>query len=271
MAVKLLKPSLAAYALLAAAGLLPPSTAHAGKTTECAKTGVCYCVNDELRATIAARVARFRQMIAEQRKAGKAVAYLSVPLTSTGGGNFNVNKDVAAAAKAAIEKRLGADYVWVLNPGTLEADLPKGTGADYMLMWATLLEGADGLGDFDLVFFAGPQDFARYFGFDGNADMGKLDAYFDQRVKSDPEFEKAVREGLTKSAFRKYYGFRASASVSRGAHDEWNIFRLINEKRRADGKLGTGNQIPMLFDGRAVAPPESEAPVSEGYVGKCPL
>ena len=271
MSLQLRKTNLAACALFAAVAVLAPSAAHAGKTTECAKTGVCYCVNDELRATIAARVARFREMIADQRKAGKAVAYLSVPLTSTGGGNFNVNKDVAAAAKAAIEKRLGADYIWVLNPGTLEADLPKGTGADYMLMWATLLEGTDGLGDFDLAFFAGPQDFARYFGFDGNADMGKLDAYFDQRAKSDPEFEKAVQGGLTKPAFRKYYGLRASASVSRGAHDEWNIFRLINEKRRADGKLGTGNQIPMLFDGRAVAPPESEAPVSEGYVGKCPL
>ena len=46
---------------------------------------------------------------------------------------------------------------------------------------------------------------------------------------------------------------------------------MINEKRRADARLGTGNQIPMLFDGRAAAPPESEAPVSEGYVGKCAL
>jgi hypothetical protein len=90
-------------------------------------------------------------------------------------------------------------------------------------------------------------------------------------VQSDPAFAKAVQDGLTKVAFRKYYGLRASASVSRGAHDEWNIFRLINERRRADSKLGTGNQIPMLFDGRAAAPPESEAPVSEGYVGKCPL
>lgn len=254
----------------AAIALLQPA-AHAAKTTECAKVGVCYCVNDELKSTIAGKVERFRQMIADQRRAGKAVGYLSVPLTSAGGGNFNVNKEVAESAKAAIEKRYGADYLWVLNPGTLEADLPKGAGADYMLMWATLLEGTDGLGDFDFVFFAGPQDFARYFGFDGTADMAKLDAYFDKRIKSDPAFDKAVQGGLTKLAFRKYYGLRASASVSRGAHDEWNIFRLINEKRRADTKLGTGNQIPMLFDGRAATPPESEAPVSEGYVGKCPL
>ena len=245
--------------------------AQAARTTECTKDGICYCVNEDLKPTIQSKVDRFRLLLAEQRKTGKAVGYLSVPLTSAGGGNFNVNKDVAAAIKAAVEKRLGADFVFVLNPATLEADLPKGVGADYMLMWATLLEGPDGLGDFDFVYFAGPQDFARYFGFDGNNDIGKLDAYFDKRVKSDPEFEKAVQNGLTKAAFRKYYGLRASAAVSRGAHDEWNIFRVINEKRRADSKFGTGNQITVFFDGLGVAPPHSESGVSEGYVGKCAL
>jgi hypothetical protein len=160
--------------------------------------------------------------------------------------------------------------VYVLNPGTKDADIPGGSGADYMLMWTTLLEGPTGMGeDFDFVYFVGPQDFARFFGFDGNADMAKLDAYFDKRVKSDPAFEKAAQGGLTKAAFRKYYALRASASVSRGAHDEWNIFRIINERRRADAKLGTGNQISVIFDGRPAAPPESEASVSEGYVGKC--
>jgi len=248
---------------------LAHAPAHAAKATECAKTGVCYCVNDELKPVIGAKVDRFRQLIADQRKTGKVVGYLSVPLTSTGGGNFNVNKEVAENAKAALEKRFGADFIYVLNPGTLDADLPKGTGADYMLMWATLIEGNDGLGEFDFVYFAGPQDFARYFGFDGNNDMGKLDAYFDKRVKADPDFDKAVQGGLTKAAFRRYYAIRASASVSRGAHDEWNIVRLINERRRADAKLGTGNQIPVMFDGHGVDPADSEAPVSEGYVGRC--
>jgi hypothetical protein len=245
--------------------------AYAAKSTECVKIGVCYCVNDDLKPAIKSKVERFRQMIAEQRKAGKSVGYLSVPLSSTGGGNFNVNKEVAESAKLAVEKRFGAEAVWVLNPAALDADLPKGTGADYMLMWASLLEGADGWGDFDFVYFAGPEDFARYFGFDGNSDMTKLDAYFDRRVKLDPDFDKATQNGLTKVAFRKYYALRASASISRGAHDEWNIFRLINERRRADGNFGIGNQIPILFDGRGVAASDSEAPVSEGYVGKCSL
>jgi len=246
-----------------------PVAAHAAKTTECTKIGVCYCVNDELKAPIDAKVERFRALIAEQRKAGKAVGYLSVPLSSAGGGNFDINAEVAASAKVAIEKRFGADYIYVLNPGTLDADLPKGTGADYMLMWTTLLEGQDGLGDFDFVYFAGPHDFARYFKFDDNADMAKLDAFYDNRVKTDPKFEKAAAAGLTKPVFRRYYALRASASVSRGAHDEWNIFRILNERRRADGKLGHPNQIPVLFDGREVPPSEHEGSVSDGYIGKC--
>jgi hypothetical protein len=250
---------------------LVAASAHAAKTTECTRIGICYCVNDELKPVIATRVERFRQVIAEQRKAGKLVGYLSVPLTSSGGGNFNVNKEVAESAKAAIEKRFGSEFVYVLNPGTLDADLPKGTGADYMLMWTSLLEGSDGLGDFDFVYFAGPQDFGRYFGFDGNNDVAKLDAYFDKRVKADPDFDKAVQNGLTKTSFRRYYALRASSTVSRGAHDEWNIFRMINERRRADAKLGTPNQIPMLFDGRSIAPADAELAVSEGYVGKCSM
>src|SRR5215831_4778236 len=130
-----------ALALAATPGL-------AAKATECTKLGICYCVNDELKPAIAAKVDRFRALIDEQRKAGKAVGYLSVPLSPAGGGNFDVNSEVAAAAKDAIEKRFGADFVYALDPGTADADLPKGTGADYMLMWTTVLEGNDGLGEF---------------------------------------------------------------------------------------------------------------------------
>ena len=257
-------------AALFVVALVPAANAYAAKATECTKVGICYCVNDELKATIAAKVESFRQTIAEQRKAGKAIGYLSAPLTSAGGGNFDVNKEVAERAKAAVEKRFGADYIFVLNPGTKEADLPRGSsGADYMLMWTSLLEGADGLGEFDFVYFAGPQDFARYFGFDGSNDMGKLDAYFDKRVAADPGFAKAVQGGLNKAAFRKYYALRASTNVSRGAHDEWNIFRMLNEKRRANDQYGAGGQIAVLFDGAAVAPPQGETAVSDGYVGKC--
>src|SRR5262249_25785352 len=150
-----------AAALLFAATLAPSQTfAQAAKATECTKIGICYCVSSALKPTIEAKVAAFRQMAADQRNAGKAVGYLSVPLSPTGGGYRKLNFEVAAAAKAAIENRFGSDFIWVLNPGTADANLPGGSGADYMLMWTSILEGRDGLGeDFDFVYFAGPQDF----------------------------------------------------------------------------------------------------------------
>jgi hypothetical protein len=244
--------------------------AQGAKSTECTKIGLCYCVSSDLKPVIDAKIAAFRQAAAEQRKAGKAIGYLSVPLSPTGGGYMKLNFEVAQAAKTAIEKRYGGDFVWVLNPGTADANLPNGTGADYMLMWTSILEGPEGLGeDLDFVYFAGPQDFARVFQLDGNADMAKIDQYFDQRLKTDPDLEKAVQGGLTKPAFRRYYGLRASSAVSKGAHDEWNIIRLVNERRRNDAKLGVGNQLAVLFDGRAVPAADSEAGVSEGYAGKC--
>ena len=139
-----------------------------------------------------------------------------------------------------------------------------------MLLWTSVLEGSNGLGeDLDFVYFAGPLDFARVFGLDGNGDMAKIDKYFEQRLKTDPDLQKAVQGGLTKGAFRIYYGLRASSTFSRGAHDEWNIIRLINERRRTDPKLGIPNQLPVLFDGRGVPSADSEAAVSEGYIGKC--
>jgi hypothetical protein len=262
---------------LAAAALFTQAfttgAAEPAKSSECTKIGICYCVSSEVKPAIDEKIAGFRALIAEQHKAGKSVGYLSVPLSPAGGGYFNLNAEVAERAKQAIEKRFGADFVWVLNPGMPESNLPKGSsGADYMLMWTSVLEGADGLGqDFDFVYFAGPQDFARIFELDGTSDMAKIDQYFDKRVKSDPEFDKAVKGGLTKTAFRNYYALKASSAFSRGSHDEWNIIRVINERRRADPKLGVPNQLPVLFDGRGMPSADAETVVSEGYVGKCKM
>jgi hypothetical protein len=242
----------------------------AAKSSECTKIAVCYCVNDDLKTLIDAKLARFREILAAERKAGKAVGYMSVPLSTVGGGFFNVNMEVAAAAKAHIEKRFGNGQVWILNPGVPEANIPNGSGADYMLMWTQVLEGREGLGeDFDFVYFVGPQDFARYFGLDGNGDMRKLEGFFDNRSEIDADLKKAVETGLTRSAFRNYYALKASTTFSKGAHDEWNIIRVLNERRRAHDRFGTANQIAVLFDGGGVAPSSSEGATSDGYAGKC--
>lgn len=244
--------------------------ALAQKASECTKIAVCYCVNGAVKPAIEKNIAYFREQLAAQRKAGKAIGYISLPLSSAGGGVYHINQEVAASVKAAVEKRFGAEQVWMLNPAVPESDIPNGGGADYMLMWTTILEGKDGFGeDFDFAYFVGPQDFARFMGLTGTGDMAKLEEYFDTRVKTDAELQKAVQKGLTRAQFRNYYAFRASTSISRGAHDEWNIVRELNTRRRADSRFGIGNQITMMFDGRGVSPADFEAQTSEGYTGKC--
>ena len=261
--------SLSIAALLSLAAITAkPSLA--AKATQCTKIAICYCVNAELKSVLDAKVVHFREVLASARKAGKAVGYMSVPLSTVGGGFFNVNMEVAAAARAHLEKRFGDAQVWVLNPGVPEANIPNGSGADYMLMWTQVLEGRDGLGeDFDFVYFVGPQDFARYFALDGNADMLKIEQFFDKRVETDDDLKKAVDKGLTRSAFRNYYALKASTTFSKGAHDEWNIVRALNERRRAHDQFGIANQLAVLFDGMGIAPSSSEGGISEGYAGKC--
>ncbi len=171
-----------------------PVSAHAGTVTACTAIDLCYCVNTDVRSQIDANVARVRQLIAEQRKQDKAIGYLSIPLSTAGGSYFGVNTDVAQQAKDRIEKRYGANSLWMLNPGA-EGNLPPGaTGADYMLMWTTILEGAKGLGeDFDFFYFTGPSSFHAFFGLDGTDDMGTIDAYFDKRLATD-RFAKGRRQ-----------------------------------------------------------------------------
>jgi hypothetical protein len=258
--------------IIAAAALLGGALeAHATTVTACTALSLCYCINPDNRSAIDANVARVRQLIADEKASGKAIGYLSVPLSTSGGGYFGVNRDVAQHTKDAVEKRFGAQSVWMLNPGA-EGNLPAGaSGADYMLMWTTILEGQRGVGDdFDFIYFVGPTEFARFFGLTGEADFTRIDASFDQRLASDPDFKKAVDQGvLSKASFRSYYGLKASVSFSYGSHDEWNIARLLNERRRGAGAFGIANQLPILFDGHAVNPTAYEAPISSGDVGRC--
>jgi len=112
-------------------------------------------------------------------------------------------------------------------------------------------------------------DFAAALGFTGEGDMEKIDALFDQRYAADEGLRKAVEQGRTsKAAFRNYYGLRASVAFSYGSHDEWNILRLINDKRRG-AQLGVANQIASFYDGRPTPPSAAEQPVSNGYMGRC--
>ena len=75
----------AAVALAATLAIHAPvaaPVAFAAEVSECKKIAICHCVEGDLKPTIASKVERFRQVIADQRRAGKAVGYLSVPLSS---------------------------------------------------------------------------------------------------------------------------------------------------------------------------------------------
>jgi hypothetical protein len=258
-------------AITIACGLILPGVAHGMRGTECTSIGVCYCVEQDLKGAIDSNVNTIRQAIAEQKRQGKAVGYMSVPLSTVAGGYFGVNADAAVKIKAAVEKRFGVASLWLLNPGERGFSLPSGaTGADYMLMWTRVLEGPNGLGeDFDFVYYAGPSDFAAALGLTGEGDMEKIDALFDQRYAVDEGLRKAVEQGrLTKATFRNYYGLRASVAFSYGSHDEWNILRLLNERRRS-AQPGVASQIASFYDGRPTPPSDAEQAVSAGYMGRC--
>jgi hypothetical protein len=256
---------------LAALLVCGSSETRAASVTACTALNICYCINADNKAAIDANIARIRQMLADERGRGKSIGYMSIPLSPAGGGYFPVNQEIAQQSKDTIDKRFGAQSAWMLNPGAA-GNLPSGaTGADYMYMWTTVLEGPRGMGeDFDFFYFVGPKDFGRFFALTGEGDFTKIEAYFDNRVATDPDFKKAVDQGtLTKPGFRNYYGLKASVSFSYGSHDEWNIARLLNERRRGATEFGIAGQLPVLFDGQAVNPGSYESPTASGDVGRC--
>jgi hypothetical protein len=140
-----------------------------------------------------------------------------------------------------------------------------------MLQWTRVLEGTAGVGeDFDFVYFAGPSDFATALGLTGEADMEKIDALFDRRYASDEGLRKAVEQGkVSKASFRNYYALRAAISFSYGSHDEWNIVRILNERRRGATRRGIADQIAVWFDGRAAVPGAYEQAIAAGDAGRC--
>jgi hypothetical protein len=184
------------------------------------------------------------------------------------------------------------------------------SGGDYMRMWTTVLVSDDervgaiepsgtilqNTGQhFDAFYFLGPRDVEAFFGQYRVSLTAGIDAYFARRYATDASFRDAFavtginwaqtpppRPGDPQDALRtdwerkrleflRYYGLRASGNFSLGSHDEWNIFHLINQKRRRatagrgqlDGDVSI--QLAAFFDGGQLDPGSTELSLSRGY------
>jgi hypothetical protein len=246
-------------------GLIRTGGLHAADTiTSCSVDGLCYCIQTDLKKSIDEEVTAIRKMIRDQRQQGKAIGYMSISLSGSGGGYFPLNVKIATEVKDRVEQRFGVGSAWVLNPIASNIALPHGASQpDYMSMWTQVLEGENGLGDdFDFIYFVGPTDVGRHFGLNGSADMQKLDDYYDGLANIDPDLRQVDKRG-----FRNYYALRASVTFSVGAHDEWNIIKVINDARRRN--YGIVAQLGVLFDGVGIAPGLYEATVAAGNATPC--
>jgi hypothetical protein len=180
----------------------------------------------------------------------------------------------------------------------LEMLLRKSTpgGGDYLRMWTRVLveDSVGNLGrNFDAFYFLGPRDVFSFFTQGGALTMtAGIEAYFARKFATDVAF----RDGFTmpgiswgdpqqaatspdsriawserRRSFLRFYALRASANFSLGSHDEWAIFRLINQGRRKlsagpgmlDGDVG--DQLAAFFDGSQIDMASSEATLSRGY------
>ena len=226
--------------------------------------GTVYCVDQDFLPTLDAKVAQIRAILRAERSNGKFIGYISIPLSPTGGGLERINKSVSADVKKYMESEYG-NRLWMLAPTTKEAEIPavngkQARGQEYMYMWTQVLSGEDGRGrDFDLFYFVGPSDFWRTLKLTPGTCIAALEALADD----------AKLTAEARRSFVSYYAFRASAKASKGAHDEWNILRLINNARRSDKAFGIGDQIASYFDGRPVELDDVESSVSIGYEGAC--
>lgn len=231
--------------------------------------GTYYSVDPRFQTTIDQTIERVRKLVRAERARDKLVGFVSIPLSARGGGNLAINVEVSELVKKELERRFGPDHFFALAPGLIETSLPhldgqRAGGGEYMYLWTQVLAGDDGLGqDFDMVYFVGPRDFAVYFGLTGQNDLGTLRAFLQKKAAADPAFAASVSTPEQRRAFLSYYGLRASVSFSDGAHDEWNLFRLVNHNRRK--KFGIGWQLPLFFDGGQLPMGAAESSVSEGY------
>lgn len=167
------------------------------------------------------------------------------------------------------------------------------SGGDYMRMWTRVLvedtEGNQG-SRFDGYYFLGPSDVAAFLNNGSDTMTRAVEEYFGAKFSSDAEFKYHYTErspidwgqrdlsrmtpkefepleawDATRREFLRFYLLKASANYSRGSHDEWNIWVLLNDRRFKASGGDTGKLLPAFFDGRQVDPGASMVLAANGY------
>lgn len=161
-------------------------------------------------------------------------------------------------------------------------------GGDYMRMWTKILveDGRENLGRrWDAIYFVGPHEVRHFFEEGGNRTWtAGVEEYFARKVSMDEEFhdtftppffddagdrltgEDEDREwSRRRAAFFRYYTIRAGVNFSLGSHDEWNIWTLLNERRREADPTGISDQIAGFFNGVQLDPVSFTTRTAPGY------
>ena len=96
---------------------MSPGQVGAATITACTIVNLCYCINADNQDAIDANIARVRQLINDQRTQGKAIGYISVPLSTTGRSYFGVNQAAPAGANDNQQPRGSTTSILISSHG----------------------------------------------------------------------------------------------------------------------------------------------------------
>jgi hypothetical protein len=253
-----------------------------------------------------AHVTFIQQDIRRALAANRLVVYLSCPISSRGGSYSATNVEIANYTAERLSVEWGPRF-WFLNPAQYQMESAQGlglirmhanalglaagavdalletdppSGGDYMRMWTRVLAEDDKNNwgaRFSAFYFIAPSDSKRFFAQTGatNTTAG-VESYFAEKYATDQQFREyftgtgsqAEEAESRRREFFRYYTVRAGANFSMGSHDEWNIWRELNERRicgPTDEGFGIGSQIAGYFEGIQIVPGAAERPITPGY------
>lgn len=163
----------------------------------------------------------------------------------------------------------------------LSVELPI-IGGDYLRAWSRVLveDGDKNLGSrFDAFYFVGPSDVRDFFSANSGCGQGLVrdltqgvEDYFARKYATNAEFRAYFSEATAedrKKEFFKFYTLKAGAHFSKGSHDEFNIWDILNKLRVKE--MGTGSEMPGYFDGHQIGLGSAETGLTSGYATSSPL